>query len=157
MLGKMGLRDQNNGTKIGINGSRIYHVTTLTSGGVGHFGTWLRPWQNVPVDRRELVTVFCSIGFRWSPWLFSLINMLSSLARIANRFWGMNEASLLINSLQARSILMRRLTVLWPFLSENISIARMIMCLSFHLIILKLYKSSWSHKAYSVKGLKQSR
>ena len=25
----MGLRDQNNGKKIGINGSRIYHVTTL--------------------------------------------------------------------------------------------------------------------------------
>ena len=24
-----GLRDQNNGKKIGINGSRIYHVTTL--------------------------------------------------------------------------------------------------------------------------------
>ena len=30
MLGKMGLRDQNNGKKVGINGSRIYHVTTLT-------------------------------------------------------------------------------------------------------------------------------
>ena len=30
-FGKMGLRDQNNGKKIGINGSRIYHVTTLTS------------------------------------------------------------------------------------------------------------------------------
>ena len=30
LLGKMGLRDQNNGNKIGINGSRIYHVTTLT-------------------------------------------------------------------------------------------------------------------------------
>ena len=29
--GKMGLRDQNNGKKIGINGSRIYHVTTLSS------------------------------------------------------------------------------------------------------------------------------
>ena len=29
ILGKMGLRDQNNGKKIGINGSRIYHVTTL--------------------------------------------------------------------------------------------------------------------------------
>ena len=29
LLGKMGLRDQNNGNKIGINGSRIYHVTTL--------------------------------------------------------------------------------------------------------------------------------
>ena len=29
--GKMGLRDQNNGTKIGINVSRIYHVTTLLS------------------------------------------------------------------------------------------------------------------------------
>ena len=28
-VGKMGLRDQNNGKKIGINGSRIYHVTTL--------------------------------------------------------------------------------------------------------------------------------
>ena len=28
----MGLRDQNNGTKIGINGSRIYHVTTLKLG-----------------------------------------------------------------------------------------------------------------------------
>ena len=28
-FGKMGLRDQNNGKKIGINGSRIYHVTTL--------------------------------------------------------------------------------------------------------------------------------
>ena len=27
----MGLRDQNNGKKIGINGSRIYHVTTLLS------------------------------------------------------------------------------------------------------------------------------
>ena len=27
--GEMGLRDQNNGKKIGINGSRIYHVTTL--------------------------------------------------------------------------------------------------------------------------------
>ena len=25
----MGLRDQNNAKKIGINGSRIYHVTTL--------------------------------------------------------------------------------------------------------------------------------
>ena len=30
--GKMGLRDQNNGKKIGINGSRIYHVTTLFRG-----------------------------------------------------------------------------------------------------------------------------
>ena len=30
MLGKMGLRDQNNGKRIGINGSWIYHVTTLT-------------------------------------------------------------------------------------------------------------------------------
>ena len=29
MLGKMGLRDQNNGKRIGINGSWIYHVTTL--------------------------------------------------------------------------------------------------------------------------------
>ena len=29
IFGKMGLRDQNNGKKIGINGSRIYHVTTL--------------------------------------------------------------------------------------------------------------------------------
>ena len=29
ILGEMGLRDQNNGKKIGINGSRIYHVTTL--------------------------------------------------------------------------------------------------------------------------------
>ena len=28
----MGLRDQNNGKKIGINGSRIYHVTTLQAG-----------------------------------------------------------------------------------------------------------------------------
>ena len=27
--GKMGLTDQNNGKKIGINGSQIYHVTTL--------------------------------------------------------------------------------------------------------------------------------
>ena len=32
-FGKMGLRDQNNGKKIliGINGSRIYHVTTLNN------------------------------------------------------------------------------------------------------------------------------
>ena len=29
ILGKMGLRYQNNGKKIGINGSQIYHVTTL--------------------------------------------------------------------------------------------------------------------------------
>ena len=29
ILGKIGLRDQNNGKKIGINGSLIYHVTTL--------------------------------------------------------------------------------------------------------------------------------
>ena len=29
MLGKMGLRNQNNSKKIGINGSRIYYVTTL--------------------------------------------------------------------------------------------------------------------------------
>ena len=29
----MGLRDQNNGKKTGINGSRIYHVTTLPSHG----------------------------------------------------------------------------------------------------------------------------
>ena len=28
-LGENGVRDQNNGKKIGINGSRIYHVTTL--------------------------------------------------------------------------------------------------------------------------------
>ena len=27
-FGEMGLRDQNNGKKIGINWSRIYHVTT---------------------------------------------------------------------------------------------------------------------------------
>ena len=27
--GEMGLQDQNNGKKIGINGFRIYHVTTL--------------------------------------------------------------------------------------------------------------------------------
>ena len=32
IFGKMGLRDQNNGKKIGINGSRIYHVTTLSLG-----------------------------------------------------------------------------------------------------------------------------
>ena len=30
IFGKMGLRDQNKGKKIGINGSRIYHVTTLS-------------------------------------------------------------------------------------------------------------------------------
>ena len=30
ILGKMRLRDQNNGKKIEINGSRIYHVTTLS-------------------------------------------------------------------------------------------------------------------------------
>ena len=29
ILGKMGLRDQNEGKKIGISGTRIYHVTTL--------------------------------------------------------------------------------------------------------------------------------
>ena len=29
ILGKMGLRGQNNGKKIGINGSRIYRVTVL--------------------------------------------------------------------------------------------------------------------------------
>ena len=29
ILGKMGLRDQNNGKEIGISGPRIYHVTTL--------------------------------------------------------------------------------------------------------------------------------
>ena len=29
ILGKKGLRDQNNGKKIGIGGFRIYHVTTL--------------------------------------------------------------------------------------------------------------------------------
>ena len=29
IFGKMGLRDQNNVKKIGINGSRIYHVATL--------------------------------------------------------------------------------------------------------------------------------
>ena len=29
ILGEMGLRDQNNGKEIGINGSPIYHVTTL--------------------------------------------------------------------------------------------------------------------------------
>ena len=29
ILGKKGLRDQNNGKKVGINGSRIYHATTL--------------------------------------------------------------------------------------------------------------------------------
>ena len=28
-FGEKGLRDQNNGKKIGISGSRIYHVTTL--------------------------------------------------------------------------------------------------------------------------------
>ena len=32
ILGKMGLRDQNNGKKIGTNGSRIHHVTTLLLG-----------------------------------------------------------------------------------------------------------------------------
>ena len=31
-FGKMGPRDQNNGKNIGINGSRIYHVTTLHRG-----------------------------------------------------------------------------------------------------------------------------
>ena len=31
ILGKMELRDQNNSKKIGINESRIYHVTTLSS------------------------------------------------------------------------------------------------------------------------------
>ena len=31
ILGEKGLRDQNNGKKIGIGGSRIYHVTTLLS------------------------------------------------------------------------------------------------------------------------------
>ena len=34
ILGKKGLRDQNNGKKIGIGGSRIYHVTTLHFGGL---------------------------------------------------------------------------------------------------------------------------
>ena len=32
-----GLRDQNNGKKIGINGSRIYHVTTLLNASVRTF------------------------------------------------------------------------------------------------------------------------
>ena len=36
--GEMGLRDQNNGKKIGINGSRIYHVTTLRRNG---------PWNDL--------------------------------------------------------------------------------------------------------------
>lgn len=137
-------------------------MESLTSDGVRHFGTWLRPWitwQNIPVDRRELVTVFCSIRFRWSPWHYSLINMLSSLARIANRFWGMNKASLLINSLQARSTLMRRsctVYVLWPFLSENISIAK---CQN-DVFVIKLFWNSRSHRditKYRVKGLKQCR
>ena len=34
ILGKKGLRDPNNGKKIGISGSRIYHVTTLSKGPV---------------------------------------------------------------------------------------------------------------------------
>ena len=40
ILGKIGLRDQHNGKKMGINGSRIYHVTTLTIawGGGGGWG-----------------------------------------------------------------------------------------------------------------------
>ena len=95
----------------------------------------------------ESLMVFCSIRFRWSPWLFSLINMLSSLARIANRFWGMNKASLLINSLQARCTVMWRLcTVSFSFGKYQHCEIRMIICISFHLIILKLQKSSWYHK-----------
>ena len=38
----MGLRDQNNGKKIGINGSRIYHVTTLP-------GEFAYIWRSEPV------------------------------------------------------------------------------------------------------------
>ena len=38
----MGLRDQNNGKKIGISGSRIYHVTTLV-------------WQNKKEERKDIL------------------------------------------------------------------------------------------------------
>ena len=40
--GEMGLRDQNNGKKIGISGSRIYHVTTLV-------------WQNKKEERKDIL------------------------------------------------------------------------------------------------------
>ena len=42
----MGLRDQNNGKKIGINGSRIYHVTTLYCR-VGWQVEWNADWLNL--------------------------------------------------------------------------------------------------------------
>ena len=54
----MGLRDQNNGKKIGINGSRIYHVTTLI--------ITLFRWKDFP-DLADLVD-FLKILFHPMPF-----------------------------------------------------------------------------------------
>ena len=81
----------------------------------------------------QSLIVFSSIRFRWSPWLFSLINMLSSLARIANRFWWMNKGSLLIDSVQARSTMMRCLcTVSFSFGKYQHCEIRMMYFISFN-------------------------
>ena len=66
MLGKMGLRDQNNGKRIGSNGSWIYHVTTLTL----QYGRLFQSKRN-----ENQSSEFLSERTRWSsmpPWKKSL-------------------------------------------------------------------------------------
>ena len=72
ILGKMGLRDQNYGKKIGINGSRIYHVTTLSTG--------LRPATllNSKRAREGILASFC--GILWASREILSLKMLSMLS-----------------------------------------------------------------------------
>ena len=69
----MGLRDQNNGKKIGINGSRIYHVTTLLWGGTYLYGLYegslplpgnypiLKKWKDI--DIFNIISYFSCLLF----------------------------------------------------------------------------------------------
>ena len=57
-MGKMGLRDQNKGKKIEINGSRIYHVTTLRLALLVFHAKFLFPKDNRLFVKKELESLF---------------------------------------------------------------------------------------------------
>ena len=57
ILGKIGLRDHNNGKKIGINGSRIYHVTTLLLDVI----TWLINLDLIPFTNKSKTSKYIEL------------------------------------------------------------------------------------------------
>ena len=73
ILGKKGLKDQNNGKKIGISGSRIYHVTTLKKGsfsltqwGIGRSRTYLKDCFWLAGKTLGIVTSRCPYPWKQS-------------------------------------------------------------------------------------------